>query len=237
MRRYQNDKSEYPRDLVSSDIGVPCQEFFRTTQTDPHGWRLAYDPIAGRDGRVTRFHFRLAPDSALHLSGPFIEATEAGLVTMRTRSEAKADPVLTLGPVISCIRASDSAYAVKGKRSVTLEDLIFQNEVRCPPLPLERPTGDAELAGISNAAIFTIVGASNEGARTMALYVLRYLPRRERAVDGYEIYLSPYQRGIDGLRSYLRAADGSVHVTSEDRPATAGDPLALACEVDESEPC
>ncbi len=238
---YREKNNEYPSARGDIPDNGNCQNFYATMQTDYDGWRLQYDPITGSDGRVTRFHLRLSPDSALELNGPWIEANEQGLVTMRARKDApayaKANPMLfRFNYVTACIRASDSAYAIKGERSVSLEDLIFRNSVQCTAIPLYRNKEDPEV-NKPNVTLFIVEAPSNDRIKTAAVYVFTYAPRGARAADGYELYMRPYGHGENGVRSYMRAVDGTFHVTLENRLATANDPLALPCEIDGSKPC
>ena len=69
------------------------------------------------------------------------------------------------------------------------------------------------------------------------MYDLLYAPRGKKQGDGYDLYVWPMDYANSGVRSYLVAADKSIHFTTAKRRATLSDPLALPCESDVKIPC
>jgi hypothetical protein len=63
-------------------------------------------------------------------------------------------------------------------------------------------------------------------------YILDYEPSRDASskIVHFGVSLRPKTFGEDGVRSYFMDESGVIHATSENRPATSVDPVAMACE-------
>jgi hypothetical protein len=115
--------------------------------------------------------------------------------------------------------------------------MILHSKVECTgTTALHHDDTDPNADPNPNEMLYLLDARSTKGIKTVAVYTLTYVPRGARLEDGYDLYLVPY-KGESGIRSYLRAADGTVHVTTKTRRATSRDPVALPCEVDASEIC
>jgi hypothetical protein len=236
--RHLAKHGDYPRPRWNAPDTDQCVSTFSWMETDDAGWRITYRPVADSSARVTGFRVRITPDSALHVDGPVIESDESGLVTIRAHrgepAHVRGSPLPAIvETLVPCIRTNVLPYSIGMKDPVTLTDLVFQSREACNgPVVAEtiKSDPDSSLSYNPNAARLVILAPGFERYNTAAVYNLLYVPRGKRPLDGYDLYAWPMRYGDSGLRSYLLSGD-EIHVTTENRRATASDPLAPACEI------
>jgi hypothetical protein len=246
---YYDKRGEYPPNRGNAPGNEVCQGFYFQRENSPEGWAIAYEPIPNSAGHVTRFRLRSGPDSQLGFDGPWLETDEQGLVMKRDHpgepARAVSPMIGTAVSIVGCIDKNRAAFASKGDSAATfnrdsaatLEDMILRSKVECTgTTALHHDDTDPNADPNPNEMLYLLDARSTKGIKTVAVYTLTYVPRGARLEDGYDLYLVPY-KGESGIRSYLRAADGTVHVTTKTRRATSRDPVALPCEVDASEIC
>lgn len=228
--------------LSSNRIDLPDDGTRYALGTD-HGYRWSYVPGAVNDvGAVGHYTIRVEPDSLLRKPGPVYVSHEDGVVieflNAGTHGKVAANPVAFLKDIRPCIaqlpaerkrRASRTNYSYS-------EPTPFQAAASaCPDVATRlRRDGDDATATVA----FPIHDHPGEFLDTAVVYSIRYVPLDAEGVQ-FELYATPTTalRVHGGLRRYLIAGDGSVHVTRERRDATVEDPAPLACELDPGTPC
>lgn len=238
---YHDRFGEYPRERGKMPGYQACEGVYTTVYNESDGWELTYDPITDAKDHVTRFHLRAGPDARLAIDGPWFEVDEQGVITKRDHTGEPARGVSPMIGVLSwvtwCIDRNREAYAVRGNPSATLDDMIFNSKVKCAGIsPLQHSDRDPYGQTNPNDLLYLLEERSNLKIKTIAVYDFSYVPRGFTLPEGYDLYLVP-RKGESGIRSYLRSADGAVHVTTETRRATVNDPLALPCELHGNEIC
>jgi hypothetical protein len=240
---YRTQNGEFPAASGTTLHTAQCDSWLSEISTDDEAWRLAYYPVQA-DGRVTGFRIALAPDTVLGLDGPIIESNDAGLVTMRAKPGAPAyirgSPLpAVVNWVVPCVWAIVTAYQLKAHQVYTLEDLVGRAKNICNADPLSSIDEDPDPKMRYNANAYRIIVSAPgfQKYNTTSVYDLLYVPRGKKQGDGYDLYVSPMNYAYSGVRSYLVAADKSIHVTTERRRATLSDPLALPCESNLKVPC
>lgn len=220
-----------------------CDNWLGEISKDDEAWRLAYFPVQ-TGGRITGFRMALSPDTVLGLDGPIIESNEEGLVTMRAKRGAPAYIRGTPLPavvnwVVPCVWAIVTAYQLKAHQVYTLEDLVGRAKKVCNEDPLSsiQDDPDPKMVYNPNAARIVVTAPGFQKYNTASVYDLLYVRRGKKQGDGYDLYVWPMNYAYSGVRSYLVAADKSIHVTTLRRRATLSDPLALPCESEVKVPC
>lgn len=239
---YNDRFGDYPRQRSKTPGSEVCQGAYTGIYSESDGWDLAYEPISDSKGHVTRFHLRAGPDARLAIDGPWLEVDEQGVMTKRAHTGEPAhgiSPMIGTLSLASCIDRNREAYATTGNNWVTLDEMIFHSKVKCPGVNALLIHDDKDPYGQTDPNdLLYILEAPRSALRikSFAVYTFSYVPRGFTLAEGYDLYLIPH-KGESGIRSYLRAADGSVHVTTQTRRASVNDPLALPCELHANEIC
>ena len=235
--QYRANHGSYPRASGTVPDVPDCAVFLSGSQTDDNGWRTVYRTPGKRDNGATGFTIVETPDTALGLDGPIIEANEQGLVTMRAHAGApafiRASPLPVLVEwLIPCLGANIAAYSRQGQQALTMEDLVGRPKISCTAIPLSSINEDSDptLVRNPNVSRMAVSAPGFERYNTAAVYNVQYVMHGSRQGEGYDLYAWPMTYAYSGMRSYLLAADGSIHVTTEKRRARLTDPLALECE-------
>ena len=235
------------RQFPPAAAGVPavpkCADWLAGLQTDDKGWRMSYRPVVKGDAPINLFDIVMTPDTVLYLDGPVIAINQSGLVTMRVNRAApafaRASPLPFITEwVIPCLGANIAAFSRAGEKALTFAELR-DSKIMCTLSSLSgtRENPDQSLRDNPNAAEIVVTAPGFELYNTSAVYDLLYVMHGTKQGEGYDLYSWPREYGLSGVRSYLLASDGSIHVTAEKRRATLSDPLALECEWDVKVPC
>jgi hypothetical protein len=239
--KYRTQHGQFPADSATFQTGQ-CYQWLDEISRNDDAWRLRYYPVR-KNGSVTGFRLALSPDTVLGFDGPIIESNEAGLVTMRAKRGApayvRASPLpAVVNWVIPCLGANIARYTAAGEQAHTLEDLVGRGKISCNiPLSPVDEDHDPTIVHNPNVSRLIVTAPGFERYNTTSVYNLLYAPHGKHQGEGYDLYAWPMDYGNSGVRSYLLAADGSIHVTEVRRRATLSDPLAWVCESDASVPC
>jgi len=242
--QYRLGHGNYPRATGTVPDVDKCAAYLSGIQTDEKAWRTVYRTTDKRDNGAAGFTIVEAPDTAIGLDGPIIEANEQGLFTMRAHAGApayiRASPLPGLVEwVMPCLGANIAAYSRLGEQALTMEDLIGRSKISCTAVPLGPIYEDSDptLVRNPNVSRLAVSAPGFERYNTAAVYNVQYVMHGSRQGQGYDLYAWPMTYAYNGMRSYLLAADGSIHVTTENRRATLSDPLGFECEYDLRVPC
>jgi hypothetical protein len=183
---------------------------------------------------VTRLALRLGPPAHLGLSYPQYTMDERGIFMVRDTSANRllvvASPVPALLELRRCLLAAvPSRYRTD---SLSLIGLLATSGEACESLhsQLIRDDTTMELAVTLDSRI------AARGEPEAARYLVRYAPVRSRPDEGFELLAAAGDRPAF-WRRYRVTADGRVHVTTDARDATEGDPPPAPCEVDPAVAC
>ena len=228
--------------LVSDRIDLPGGPTRYTLAGDP-GYRWSYVAGAPDDaGRVFRYSIRVEPDSLLRKPGPVYLSDETGLLMERVRAGDQASVVASPVQFLSDIRPCVAQLQAERRRRAARTDHWYSAPSAfdaaastCPDIASrlrERSRPDSATVAVP------IHERRGEFLDTAGVYLVTYIPLD---AEGWMFLLratpqtgSRYRAGV---RRYLVAADGSLHVTSEQRDATPDDPAPPACEIDPPAPC
>ena len=242
--QYRVSYGSYPRPNGTVPDVEKCAAYLSGLQTDEKAWRTVYGTTGKGDNGAGGFTIVEAPDTALRLDGPIIEVNERGLVTMRAHAGApafiRASPLPELVEfVIPCIGANIAAYSRQGEQALTIEDLVGRSKINCTAIPFTPIYEDSDPSLVRNPNVYrmVLIAPGFERYNTTAVYNVQYVMHGSGQGEGYDLYSWPMTYAYSGMRSYLLAADGSIHVTTENRRANLSDPLALECEYHLTLPC
>ena len=133
------------------------------------------------------------------------------------RSEGKVKPAKFDGALMLL------NVAMRGSCGVRLEQIGYDNE---------KPFN----AVYDNVAQVGFPLNANEELKA-GQYVIVYRPHKRAPSEGFDLEARPRSYKPGTQRSYLQQADGSWHVTDENRAATPGDPTPMACELGRRQSC
>ena len=210
----------------AADIAAEWPERF---SKGDKAWRWTVTPSQtpsrwGTPGFVLTFR----PESLLGLAGPIVEID--GQDVMRIRDTESSPWRIARTPIPMMQRLRDCLLTV----GATIE-----NAVQWSALPESSVTG----AGCPNLMVTSGGSFADDGGKQ--LEVSMKLPRDSGRIWSEPVWMSytflaPRKfelRASAHYRNFLLSADGTVHVTTELRPARTTDGPPLPCEVDPSVSC
>ena len=203
----------------------------RSDQYWDEGWRWSYEstePAAGTTPPGS-FTVTVAPDQALPNDWPRVTADERGLIRI---ARSAGTPPLTLSPVPDLQRLHECLQGIPAEderrhRNLTNRyawELSGMASALCPELQ-SRITRDPTTPYGMVYAIELPVGPDGS-LRRLTEYRIQIDVDESLPSFGFSLIAT---RGF--TRNYLMTPTGTVHVTTESRPATTSDPVALHCEV------
>jgi len=161
-----------------------------------------------------------------------------GLILKRDSASAKPTQLFSVPEALLGVRDCINAQANVPKR---------RNHGWIAMYDLARPRGECmwfrmdtvRSASIENDSLLrdsNVVSlplpAKSYGKAIAEKYALRYRPNGPTPAAGFDLFAFPLRYHAGSIRSFALLQDGSLHVTTENRLATASDPQPLACEVD-----
>lgn len=243
----------YPRKATDITSSTECSTLVETRidGTGPtryvlgtdRGYRWQYLPRRSTTPDVMDgYQLRIAPDSLLEKAGPSYVSGEDGVIveyaTVQSKGMVAANPVAFLRdmrPCVAQLRAERKRRASR-KDSYYVEPTPFgAASSACPDIAMRlRRDTDGTMATVA----FPVHERQGEFLDTAVVYDVRYVPLDIEGAT-FELYAAPSAatRVPGGVRRYLIAGDGSVHVTREPRDPTVLDPGPKACELDPNTPC
>jgi hypothetical protein len=243
----------YPRNAADITSSTECSALLETridgygptryVLGNDRGYRWRYTPRRSANANVMDgYQLRVAPDSLLGKPGPSYVSREDGVVVEYASAESKgvvaANPVAFLRDMRPCV----AQLQAERKRRASRKDSYYVEPTpfgaassACPDIAL-RLRRDTD--GTKATVAFPLHERQGEFLDTAVVYDVRYVPLDIEGVS-FELYAAPSAatRIPSGVRRYLIAGDGSVHVTREPRDPTVHDPGPAACEVEPGTPC
>lgn len=246
--RTQSGTGGFPRSVAELTAATECEQLrelalaaddVKTRFTDAdNGWRWSYRPgPPNADGSIAGYTVRVLEDPVLERPAPEYTGDESGVVREErsgTSPRFAATPVASLVILRRCLtrvpaeRARLTALRGWPPGSPALHMVLSV----CPEL--NRHIGIPYQSDVPESGTLAVQvnRQAGEFTDTAAVYRSEFIPAD---VDGliFELQLTPVRvtnRAIHGgIRRFFVARDGSVHATSEDRPATGDDPIAAEC--------
>lgn len=216
-----------------------------TRYTDgDYGWRWSYTPgTADPAGRVSSYVLRVFEDPAIARQSPQYLGDETGVVRelMPGKTPAfAASPVQSLVQLRRCLQRvpayhekEEERYGYPRERTPMYEVLFV-----CPELKghIYVDIDDRDKGVLALSAR----GTAGEFVDTASVYQVEFVPADVAGLI-FELKAAPWRSRNpavhSGVRRFFVARDGSIHVTTGQGSATAGDPLVAECSEGVPEAC
>jgi hypothetical protein len=196
------------------------------------GWRWALEPseTPSRWGGPG-FLLTMRPESLLNRAGPIIELDGQDVLRIRDLpslpSRIVSTPVPAMQRLRECLLLAGAAIGDDAfKWQHLAESSEFRHPPVCPDLRVEAAGGPMPDGGPRLYVSMKLPeGGSRIWTEQLSIGYRLLAPRR------FELYTKAY------YRDFLLSADGTMHVTAEDRPASTADGPPLPCEMNPGVSC
>ena len=229
--RMARGSARYPDSLAQVDAALPrCLQSGLAKGREIGGYRVEYSTV----GPSPVAHFSLIAIPSVRDTQGMISffADETGIVRALTgnrlarASDGGVTPAQDFYTMRRCVHDFDRLFGGANSRTPA-ENQSAQGSERFP-------VSFAEMAPRDRCYLR---GQLDGDGWKAAAYRFSYREFGPDGADNFALSARPLEYAVTGLRSYLMDNTFVVHATSEDRDATASDPVADACEFLSLVPC